>query len=45
MAHIEEGKQVCDPIMKNDKCQASNENTYWRYFAKIKSMSPIIVVA
>jgi hypothetical protein len=22
LAHIEEGKQVCDPIMQNDKCQA-----------------------
>jgi hypothetical protein len=45
MAHIEEGKQMCDPIFKNDKCQATNEDKCWGYFSKINSLSPIIVVA
>jgi hypothetical protein len=34
MAHIEEGKQVCDPIMKVDKCQASNEDKTLGIFCK-----------
>jgi hypothetical protein len=34
MAHIKEGKQVCDPIMQSLKCQAT-----------ANLLSPIIVVA
>jgi hypothetical protein len=25
MAHIKEGKQVCDPIMQSVKCQATTD--------------------
>jgi hypothetical protein len=30
--------------MQRDKCQATNEDKYWGYFAKINFMSPKIVV-
>ena len=39
----EEDKQVCGPMIKSDKCQASNEDKYWGYFAKTNSVSPINV--
>jgi hypothetical protein len=31
MAYFEEGKQMCDPITKSDKCQATNNDKYWEY--------------
>jgi hypothetical protein len=30
----------CVILMNNDKCQATNEDKYWRYFGKVNSLSP-----